>query len=134
MKALKKMNNIEKAYLLANLFPDTLKELTHFIQTETERFRKHEQYIRSIWTEKTLINLDFWYSLIENTEEVLKQYHVFLHRSPRVFSYQLFDGHNAIFVTNCLIEYTHKDECIPKLKEAIHLLFGYEKMIVITLN
>lgn len=134
MKALKEMNNVERAYLLAKLFPDTLKGLTAFVQQETERFRTEEQYIRSIWADKTLMTADFWFGLISNAEQILKHYNVMLHRSVRVFSDQLFDGYNAIFLTNCLLEYADTVECDRKLKESIHLLFGYEKMIVTTLN
>ncbi|MDN4028933.1 hypothetical protein [Chryseobacterium gambrini] len=134
MKALKEMNNVERAYLLAKLFPDTLKELTAFIQKETERFRANEDYMRSIWADKTLITADFWFGLVSNTEDLLKRYNVMLHRSTRVFSDQLFDGYNAIFLTNCLIEYADTAECNAKMKEAIHLLFGHDKMILIPLN
>ena len=134
MRALDKMNNVERAYLLAKLFPDTLKELTAFVQEETERFRAQEEYMRSIWADKTLLTADFWFGLVGNTEQILKRYNVMLHRSLRVFSDQLFDGYNAIFLTNCLIEYAERENCDRKLKEAIHLLFGYEKMIVIDIN
>jgi len=134
MKALKEMNNVERAYLLAKLFPDTLKELTAFVQQETEHFRANEDYMRSIWADKTLITADFWFGLVSNTEYLLKRYNVMLHRSTRVFSDQLFDGYNAIFLTNCLIEYAGTAECNAKMKEAIHLLFGHDKMILIPLN
>lgn len=134
MKALKGMNNVERAYLLAKLFPDTLKALTVFVQQETERFRTQEEYMRSIWADKTLITADFWFGLVGNSERILKQYNVMLHRSSRVFSDQLFDGYNAIFLTNCLLEYADTKECDRKLKEAIHLLFGHEKMIVTISN
>jgi len=134
MKALKEMNNVEKAYMLAKLFPDKLKELTLFVQQETERFRKHEQYMRGIWEDKTLVTANFWYALVATTEKVIERHNVMLHKSPRVFSDQLFDGLNAIFLTNSLIEYADREECEPKMKEAIHLFFGHEKMIVITIN
>lgn len=130
MKALNEMNNVERGYLLAKLFPESLKDLTLFVQQETERFRAQEEYIRSIWADKTLMTADFWYALVSDTEQVLKRYNVTLHRSTRVFSDQLFDGYNAIFLTNCLIEYADREECSPKMKEAIHLLFGHDKMIV----
>ena len=130
MKALNEMNNVERRYLLAKLFPQNLKDLTVFVQQETERFRAQEEYIRSIWADRTLVTADFWYALVSNTEQVLKRYNVMLHRSTLVFSDQLFDGYNAIFLTNCLIEYADREECSPKLKEAIHLLFGHDKMIV----
>ena len=130
MKALNEMNNVERGYLLAKLFPKSLKDLTLFVQQETERFRAQEEYTRSIWADRTLVTADFWHALVSNTEQVLKRYNVMLHRSTRVFSDQLFDGYNAIFLTNCLIEYADREECSPKLKEAIHLLFGHDKMIV----
>lgn len=134
MKALKEMNNVQKGYLIAKLFPETLKVLTLFIQQETERFRMHEEYMRSIWAGKTLITADFWYGLVERTEQLVKRNNVMLHKSARVFSDQLFDGYNSIFITNCLIEYAETRECEPKVRQAIHLLFGEEKMIVVTLN
>ena len=90
--------------------------------------------MRSIWADKTLITADFWFGLVGNAERVLKQYNVMLHRSTCVFSDQLFDGYNAIFLTNYLIEYADREECDRKLKEAIHLLFGCDKMIVLDLN
>ena len=134
MKALNEMNNVEKGYVLAKLFPHNLKQISLFIQQETERFRTHEEYMRSIWEDKSLITVDFWYGLVERTEQILKRNNEMLHKSARVFSDQLFDGYNAIFVTNCLIEYTEKQECEPKFKQAVHLLFGEDKMIVITSN
>lgn len=131
MKALKDMNNVEKAYLLAKLFPENLKELTLFVKQETERFREQEQYLRSTWEDHTLITADFLFGLIGNIEFVVKRYEVILHRNPRVFSDQLFDGYNALFLINCLLEYAYKKECTPKLKAFIHALFGYNKMVVI---
>lgn len=134
MKALEEMNNVEKAYILAKLFSKNLKKLSLFIQQETERFRENEEYMRGIWADNTLITADFWFGLVDNTEQILKRYNVMLHRSPRVFSDQLFDGYNSIFITNCLIEFTEKQECETKLKQAIHLFFGEHKMIEITIN
>lgn len=124
------MNKVEKAYLFAKLFPDTLKDLTDFIQKETERFRAQEASMRSVWADKTLITADFWFGLVGNTEALLKRYNVMLHRSQRVFSDQLFDGYNAIFLVNCLIEYSEQKGCDTDLKQAIHLLFGYQKLIL----
>lgn len=134
MKALEEMNNVEKAYLLAKLFPHILKEISLFIQRETERFRENEVYMRSIWSDKTLITADFWYGLVQRTEQILMRNNVMLHKSARVFSDQLFDGYNSIFITNCMMEYTEKEACDHKLKHAIYLLFGEDKMIKIRLN
>lgn len=131
MKALKEMNNVEKGYLLARLFPDNLKELTQFAQQETRRFRKHEQYVRGIWTDP-LITDNFWYGLVSDMESTIRHQGVSLHRSARVFSDQLFDGYNAIFTVHCLIEYADREACTHQLGQAIHLLFGHDKLIEIT--
>lgn len=133
MKALKEMNNVEKGHLLARLFPDNLKELTQFAQQETGRFRKHEQYVRSIWTDP-LITEDFWYGLVSDIESTIRRQKVSLHRSARVFSDQLFDGYNAIFTVHCLMKYADREECTHQLRQVIHLLFGHDKLIEITLN
>lgn len=69
MKALNEMNNVEKGYLLAKLFPESLKDLTVFVQQETERFRAQEEYIRSIWAKRTFLTADYWFSLVKNTEQ-----------------------------------------------------------------
>lgn len=134
MKALKEMNMVEKAYLLAKLFPNNLSELTFFIQLETDRFKKQEDYLRSVWVENTLITANFWFGLIDSNIEIIERYQFSLIKNPKVFSDQLFDGYNSIFSTNCLIEYTKKQECEPKIKQAIHLLFGVEQIVQIDLN
>jgi hypothetical protein len=132
MKTLTEMNNVERAYLLAKLFPDDLKVLTLFIGSEIERFRIKEEYFRSIWADQTIITVDFWYSLINNTERVITINKTRLYRNPKTFAQQLFDGYNAIFAINSLIEYTETAECNPKLKEAVYLFFGVHKMLEVT--
>lgn len=131
MKAIDEMNNVEKAYLLAKLFPDSLKELVAFVQRLTEKFREQEKHLRSIWADRTLITANFWYDLVGNTEKTLKRNNVMLCKSARIFSDQLFDGYDAIFMIDCLVAYADRAECTPKLKEAIGLLFGNQKMITI---
>lgn len=45
-----------------------------------------------------------------------------------------FDGHHSIFAIHCLVEYADEEQCNPQLKQAIHLLFGSDKFLQITLN
>lgn len=133
MKALEEMNNVEKAYVLAKLFPDNLKELIAFTAEEAGRFRKQEKHIRSIWTD-SFITADFWYNLLDNVEGVIKRNNVMLHKSPRVFSDQLFDGYNALFLIYSLIKFSDQEACNQNLKQAIHLLFGDKQILSITLE
>lgn len=131
MKALKDMNNLEKAHLLAKLFPENLKELTLFVQQQTEYFKDKETYFRSIWAERSLLTADFWYMLVENVHRAIRSDAASLHKSSRVFADQLFDGYNAIFLIHCLVEYTEQVKTDPKLNEAIRFLFNSEKVIAI---
>lgn len=130
MKALEEMNNTERAYLLAKLFPTTLKELTLFIQQEIEHFYKHKDYLQRMWP-KSILTANFWFGLVENVEKVIQHHNRSLHKSPRIFADHLFYAHNAIFTIHCLIRYVEKNDCPKPLTQAIHLLFGEEKVIVI---
>lgn len=121
------MNNVEKGYLLARLFPDTLQELTGVLQKRIDFFGQHREMIYGKW-EDTLITAHFWYGLVESTQRIIRNQGVSLHRSARVFSDHLFDGYNAIFTISCLIDYTEQENCPYKLRQAIHLLFGEDKL------
>ncbi len=129
MKTLEKMNNVEKGKFLADLLPEELPEITHFMEQETQRFLNDKQKIRSNWT-GTLVTSDFWYSLVRNVESKLKKYGSRLHKNHRWFADQLFDGYDALFTIYCLVEYANRQECDHKLKQAIHLLFGEAKLIL----
>lgn len=133
MKALEELDNVAKGYLLAKLFPTQLETLVAFIKKETERFRKHQQYVESIWG-NSMISKNFWFGLVGSVERTVERQGRDLYRSPRIFSDHLFDGHDAIFTIHCLIEYAHHPECDRKLKQGIFLLFGEDKLIDIMLD
>jgi len=48
MKALKKMDNIDRAYLFAKLFPDELQDITKFIKVVADEYGKNEDFVRSV--------------------------------------------------------------------------------------
>lgn len=129
MKTLENMNNVEKGKFLADLFPEELPNITQFIQQEIAHFSKNEADIRRHWT-GNLVTHGFWFQLVQNIESAIKQCGNRLHRNHRWFADQLFDGYNALFTIYCLVEYTSKNECNHKLRQAIHLLFGEAKLIL----
>lgn len=128
MKALKEMNDTEKAYLLASLFPETLKELLSFVQEEIEHHRKYEQQLSRAWPKSLL---EFWLEVVQSVEDVLKTFKFDLPRSPKLFSDQLFYGHNSVFLIHCLLRYLEKKDCPKKLTYAINLLFGEKTVFVL---
>lgn len=133
MKALNDMNNVEKAYLLAKLFPERLKELVAFQMEEIQLQQEQESYIRSQWTD-SMITADFWFGLIANTAKIIDNQKTALFKSQRVYSYHLFDGYNALFSMHCLITYAAQEDCPLQLKQIIHLLFGEQRIFNLELD
>lgn len=133
MKALAHMTNTERAYLLAQLFPDRLKEMTDFIKKEAELFTANKDEVYKKWNEM-IIDSGFWYRLIANFERRYTKNGTRLHRNKRTFRDQLFDGYDALFSIHALIHYSEQSECPLKLKQAIHLLFGAQKLVLIDLK
>lgn len=129
MKNLEKMHNVEKGKFLADLFPEELSNITRYIEQEITHFLKNEQHIRNYWT-ANLVTDAFWFQLVRNIEKAIKQCGNRLHRNHRWFSNQLFDGYNAMFTIYCLIEYSAKNDCNHKLRQAIHLLFGEARLVL----
>jgi len=133
MKPLDKMSNLDRAYLLAQLFPDDLKQLTEFIKTEAERFTEKKEYVYSQWTEG-LITAEFWYRLVESCKRACANNGTRLYRNPRTFRDHLFDGYDALFSINALIQFTENADCSKKLKYAIYCLFGDSRLVQIDLK
>lgn len=133
MKTLNQMDNTDKAYLLAKLFPDELQGMTEFIKIEAELFIRNREQVYREWT-VTHIDANRWYDMISNFERRYDKNGTRLYKNKRTFRDQLFDGYDALFTLQCLIEYAEGRHCNQQLRQAIHLFFGNQKFIKITLN
>lgn len=133
MKALDHMTNTDKAYLLAQLFPYRLKEMTDFIKKEAELFMDNKTLVYAQWNEM-IIDVGFWYGLIADFKRRYVKNGTRLYRNKRTFRDQLFDGYDALFSIHALIHYAEQAECPLKLRQAIHLLFGAQKLVRIELK
>lgn len=133
MKPLHQMNNLERAYLLARLFPDEPKALTEFIKKEAELFISNRDQIYSQWTEKH-ITADLWFNFIDNFQRRYSRNGTRLYKNKRTFRDQLFDGYDALFTIHSVIRYTDQEQCSKELKHAIYMLFGSQKLININLE
>ncbi|OJZ01270.1 hypothetical protein [Sphingobacterium sp. 40-24] len=133
MKTLYHMNNLDRAYLLARLFPEELKELTDFIKKQAELWRKHRPEIEKKWIEKN-IDVSVWYDYIANFERRYLKNGTRLYRNKKTFRDQLFDGYDALFSMHATINYTQQKECSQELKYAIFMLFGSRKIVDININ
>lgn len=134
MKALNKMDNLDKGGLLCKLFPEELENLHNAIKQQCDYFLQNETAVREGWHQRGFFTAEFWYRLVQNAHKGIEQEHNKLWKRPHWFIDHFFDGHNSIFTMHCLIEYAENEECNPNLKQAIYLLFGTEKFLQITSN
>ncbi|WP_353150983.1 hypothetical protein [Chryseobacterium sp.] len=133
MKTLNQMSNLDRAYLLARLFPEELKELTEFIRKEAELWDRHRPEIEKKWTEKN-IDVNLWYEFIANFNRRYLRNGTRLYRNKKTFRDQLFDGYDALFAINATIYYTEQEGCSQEFKYAIYMLFGSRKIVAPNLN
>ena len=134
MKALHKMDNLDKGELLCRLFPEEMANIQNAVKKQGEYFLKNEITIREGWYQKGFFTAEFWYRLVQDAHRIIEKNEDKLLKKPRWFADHFFDGYNAIFAMHCLIEYAQTEDCKPNLKQAIHLIFGSEPLLKITLN
>ncbi|MBL7706769.1 MAG: hypothetical protein JNM21_14580 [Taibaiella sp.] len=132
MKALYKMNNLEKGKLLIALFPEELENMQNAIQYQCSYFNKNEIIFRKGWSANGFFTADFWYNLVHYANKGISK-NPNLWKRPHWFVDQFFDGINAVFTINCLLEYAEQEECDYYLKKAIYLFFGVDKVIAISI-
>ncbi len=131
MKALTEMNNTERAFAVARLFPNHLGTLTDFIKTEIAHLREKEQYIRKARPPNCVASADYGYRLVENAEQTIEKFGVLLYRNPRIFADQFFYQDNSVFGIHCLIRLAGSQDLPPMLRLAIELYFGDDKVVTI---
>lgn len=134
MKALNKMDNLDKGTLLSKLFPEALQGIQNAIEKQCGYFLQNETAFREGWHQKGFFTAEFWYRLVENAHKTIEKNDRQLWKRPNWFADHFFDGHNSLFTVHCLIEYADSEDCNLDLTQAIHLLFGSEKLLKIIPN
>lgn len=125
MKPLKDLNNVERARLLFDLFPDEIPKAVDFIANMALTILEEEEKNREGWTDG-LLTFDFWLSLVKEVREVTKDYGARLHKRGSLFADQLFDGYLACFSCHCLNVYvTTQKHPNQKFAAMISILFKF---------
>ena len=122
MKPIERLNNVERAHLLHQLFPAEIPGFLQFVKGMCMTIKEREQQEREEW-KNGLFTFDFWLTLICQTEAILLKYGKQLDSSSRLFSDQLFDGYLAIYMAHCLTIYTttrvHSNEKFTKMADIL---------------
>ncbi|MXN90809.1 hypothetical protein GR160_06180 [Flavobacterium sp. Sd200] len=121
MKALEKLNNVEKGRLLAGWFPELLPELVDTIKGAQEYLAENETEVRQQW-DNGFFNVDFWLRLSATVGKIIDLNGKRLAKHPRLFAEELFDGYNALFTIDCIDKYKFAVHNV-KFTQAVRLLF-----------
>ena len=113
MKALHKMDNLDKAGLLCKLFPEELENLQNAIEKQCGYFLENETAFREGWYQKGFFTAEFWYRLVQNAKNGINKNEP-LWKRPHWFTDHFFDGHHSIFAIHCLVEYADEEQCNPQ--------------------
>lgn len=123
MKPLRNLNNVERAKLLFELFPDEMPQFIAVMEEITQKVLKDPDQLRSKW-EGQIITVEFWFQLIKTSIEIKDKYGKKLGKNSKLFSEQLFDGYQALFSVHCLQQY--KKICTNQvLAKVIDAFFNY---------
>lgn len=122
MKALQDLTNTEKARLLYELFPAEIPLfLDHLANVCQDLKDRKDDYIKE-W-DCGFITFDYWFSIAENTADILKRHSFNMKKSSKVFSDQLFFRHNSLFVNDRIVKYADHKSRNEKFKIAVSLLY-----------
>ena len=124
MKSLDKLNNVERARLLFDLFPDEKPAYIKFMDAAVQKIMSDEKELRENWEGK-LITVDFWLRLAKTAENKINKYGSKLKASNRLFGDQFFDGYNAMLASHCLHQFK-KITSNQRFIKAIDVFFLFE--------
>ncbi|EHQ27536.1 hypothetical protein [Mucilaginibacter paludis] len=124
MKLLANFDNIAKARLLHDLFPDEIPALLDDIQAVCANFKANKEAYEKTW-DFGLMTFEMWLSLAEKATTVITKYRTQMCKSSKVFSEQLFHAYDytVIFVNDRVAKYALKLDENSKFRKAVDLLF-----------
>jgi len=123
MASLKELNNIQRARLLHQLFPEEIPGVLNFIAETCMVINNHPQIIRANWKNEQF-TVELWLVLALDVECLIKRHGKNLEIQAIIFAEQLFSGILSVFLIHCLMQYAICNKSVdPKFSTAIDLFF-----------
>jgi hypothetical protein len=125
MTALSNLNNIGKAKLLHELFPDEIPQLLDHIMDVCADLKTNKEAYQSTWN-FDLMTFDTWLSLAEKAETLINRHRTNMIKSNKTFSEQLFHSYDytVLFVNDRIIKYAEGKSGNSKFKQVVALLYN----------
>jgi len=124
MKALDKMNNVEKGKLLADLFPDEVSGILEAIEKRHYQLVENKDSYAENWDK--VVTIDFWYGLAHEVFSKINRQRKELAKSRR-FADQLFDGYCALFTIECIVIHVNNDRMESDFYHMVTALFDSKR-------
>ncbi|MBS1532552.1 MAG: hypothetical protein JSU01_19770 [Bacteroidetes bacterium] len=105
MKPIDDLNNVAKAKLLHELFPQEIPAFIQFVENMCLTIQEEADRQRTQWN-NGLFTFDFWLSLVAEAQRKIQRYQAKLPHNASLFADQLFDGYLSVFLIHCLTLYT----------------------------
>lgn len=123
MKSLKQFNNVDKAGLLFQLFPEEIKSLVDFMGLMALTILEDHERGRTKWN-SSLFTFDKWLEVVQDANDRIAKYGEKLYSNKRLFTDQLFDGDAAHFAVHCImVQVTTMQLLNVRYVYAIRMLF-----------
>lgn len=107
MKALDKLNNVERARLLFQLFPEEMPGLVDYIYKQTSAVVKDPEPTKKDWNKSYFMTVELWIDITGEINRKINRYGTkVLSKSSLVFAEQLFSGYLAMVTSTLLSDYT----------------------------
>ena len=113
MKQLELLNNVERAKLLFDLFPNAMPGFLKCTKLIADEILKDPDGLSKQWA-GGFITAGFWITLAKHTSQQIEKCNTKLHSSSSLIADQLFDGYNSMFCSHCLQQYVADEVCTDK--------------------
>lgn len=125
IQPLEKLDFIDRATLLHQLFPSEIPSLLQYVKLLSSTVISD---LKEAEWHNSNIPFDFWVSLAQDIYDLVKGHEEELSLNSKRFALLLFDGYKAVFTANCFRLYIDTQQ-LPNKKFAmiVQVLFGYEK-------
>ena len=123
MKAIKELNNEEKARLIVDLFPETKPVILEMIEAVAGNVIENGEHLRSNWN-NPIISFTEWQYLAKEINKVTAKNKKDMLRNNRQFCYLLFLGYRGIFTIDSFLRVAYKGEQPKAFNAIVHALFN----------
>lgn len=126
MKAIKELNNEEKARLIVDLFPEMKPVILEMVEAVANTVVDNREQLRSNWN-NPFISFNEWEYLALEINKVIAKNKKDMLRNNRQFCFLLFLGYRGVFTADSFLRVAYQGKQPKAFNAMVHALFNVEK-------